>query len=174
MGGIGNTGNMGGTLTDARAIVAQSDLSERQQLFIFELLRGRNKTEAALAAGYREGSAGHVLRHAGVQRVLAACMDRFLVGELAPTAFGVVNKLMIDEKTPAGVRATLALGVLDRAGFGAKRHEKQAGEGKDVAQMSADELRQAIDKLQAEIDGRMHDVTPDSGPDDSQLAEIYP
>jgi len=173
MANFGNTGNMGGTATDARAIVAQSDLSERQQLFIAELLRGRNKNEAALAAGYREGSAGHVLRHAGVQRVLAAAMDRFLVGELAPTAFGVVNKLMLDEKTPAGVRAQLALGVLDRAGFGAKRHEKQAGDGKDVAQMSAEELRQAIDKLQGEIDGRMRDVTPVSVPNDSQVIELY-
>jgi len=169
----GNVGYMGGTATDARAIVARSGLNERQQLFIFELLKGSTKTEAARIAGYAEGTAATVLRAAGVQRTLVAAMDRFLVGELAPTAFGVVNKLMLDEKTPAGVRATLALGVLDRAGFGAKRHEKQAGDGKDVAQMSAEELRQAIDKLQAEIDGRMHDVTPDSAPSASQDIELY-
>ena len=108
---------------------------------------------------------------------MALVMERYLMGELAPIAMNVATKLLTDDKTPPGVRATLSLGILDRAGYSAKRHEKQAAQGKDASQMTRDELQAEIDKLAREIEGRMVDVTPDGVPDsepiEAQAIDLY-
>jgi hypothetical protein len=166
------------TLTPARAkktLEAHGiDLPERQFEMLYHYVSGDDKATACRKAGYPATASWTLFNRGKVRRALPLIIESFLVTDAAPAALRALYRIVTDDKAPGGVQVQAANSLLDRAGFGAKRHEKQAGEGKDVAQMSADELRQAIDKLQAEIDGRMHDVTPDSEPDDSQLAEIYP
>lgn len=167
-------GQTKGAMTDIARQLSGLDLSEQQMSYVYGYLTGRSKTEAALDAGYALGSAPAVYRSAKVQAAIAAAMDRFLVGELAPAAIHTISRVMADEKTPAGVRAQLALGVLDRAGFSAKRHEKGDQLGKDPSTMTPDELQQQIDKLQAQIEAKMRDITPVDVPRVAQDIDLYP
>lgn len=167
------TAELKGFDTDAARILAAQNLSDRQISFIWNYLQGMTKVEAAVASGYGEASASAVFRGAKVQQALALVMDRFLLGELAPMALRTAHQIMGDPKSPAGVRATLALGVLDRAGFSAKRHEKPDLAGRDPSTMSSAELQAEIDKLQRAIDDKMRDITPVGTPTDSQDIEIF-
>ena len=161
--------------TDVRkAIEAVPGINERQIRYVLAFISGKSKSESAELAGYSPTSSSMLHRSAAVQAAIAACVERYLHGELLPLAFNVATRLLLDDRTPHGVRSSLALGILDRAGFDAKRHQRLAESGKDVSQMSADELQASIDKLQAEIDGRMKDVTPNSVPDDAQDVDLYP
>ena len=156
-----------GVETNMRKALASAShsLSDRQLLFVTGFLEGKSKSEAALDAGYESASAAAVFRSAKVQAALSLVLDRFLVGELAPMAMRTAYRLMNDVLTPAGVKASLALGVLDRAGFTAKRHEaNQAASSKDPSAMSREELGAEIERLSREIDGRMKDITPDGAP----------
>lgn len=167
------TAELKGFDTDAARILAAQNLSDRQISFIYNYLQGMPKHDAAVAAGYETTSASTVFRGAKVQAALALVMDRFLLGELAPMALRTAHQIMGDPKSPAGVRATLALGVLDRAGFSAKRHEKPGGSDKDPSTMTAADLQSEIDRLQREIDARMRDVTPVSAPISQQELDLY-
>lgn len=148
-------------------------LNDRQRLAVEAYLKGHTKTASTLIAGYRQESSAAVFGNATVQAVLAASVDRFLTGELAPAAIHTISKLMHDERTPAGVRAQLATSVLDRAGYGPKRFDKPDASSKDIGQLSKDELQSEIDRLSREIEHRMVDVTPVSEPITSQELDMY-
>lgn len=167
-------GQIKGAASDVADIIVAGGLNERQQIAVFEYLNGKTKIEAAVAGGYPATSGTSVFRQARVQAVLAAAMDRFIVGELAPAAIHTISRMFGDPATPAGVKATLALGVLDRAGFSAKRHEKGDQAGKDSSTMTPEELQAQIDKLQAQIDAKMRDVTPVDAPIVQQDVDLYP
>lgn len=167
------TAELKGFDTDAARILTAQNLSDRQISFIWNYLQGMPKVDAAVAAGYGESSASMVFRGSKVQAALALVMDRFLLGELAPMALRTAHQIMGDVKAPAGVRATLALGVLDRAGFSAKRHERADGSAKDPSTMTAADLQSEIDRLQREIDARMRDVTPLNAPITQQDLDLY-
>jgi len=170
---MASSGQTVGATTDLAETVVKSGLNDRQQIAVMAYLSGKSKIEAAIEAGYSDTSGTAVFRTAKMQAVYAAAMDRFLVGELAPQAIHTISRLLDDSKTPAGVRATLALGVLDRAGFSAKRHEKPGGSDKDPSTMTAADLQSEIDRLQREIDARMRDVTPVSAPITQQELDLY-
>lgn len=149
---------------DARAMVtAMPGLTQKQSAFLMALFNGKSKEDAAREAGYQD--AATPMRSAAVLAAVAAATDRYLLGELVPVALGVLQKLLISDRTPEGVRANIGFGLLDRAGFTAKRHEKRQDDDKDAAQMNPDELRAAITKLEGELTGRMVDVTPNGAPD---------
>ncbi|MER9685897.1 hypothetical protein [Mesorhizobium sp. M0139] len=167
-------GQIKGAASDVADIIVAGDLNERQQIAVFEYLNGKSKIEAAIAGGYPATSGTSVFRQARVQAVLAAAMDRFMVGELAPAAIHTISRMLADNATPPGVKATLALGVLDRAGFSAKRHERPEGAGKDPSQMTTTELQQQIDKLEAQIVAKMRDITPVDAPSAEQDVDLYP
>lgn len=156
-----------------KAVAAVPGMSERQIKYVLGVLAGLTQEQAAREAGY-QSSSSVVHRSVAVQRALSTIIEQYLTQDLLPLAFGVATKLLRSDTTPEGVRANLAVAIMDRAGFDAKRHQRLAESGKDVSQMSADELQASIDKIQAEIDGRMRDITPDSVPDDTQDIDLYP
>jgi len=162
-----------GTKTAIRQELQQFGLTERQSSFINAYLDGLDFQAAALASGYSVVTAKALLRSAKVQQAMALILDRFLIGELAPAALHTISLLLNDSRTAAGIKANLALGVLDRSGFSAKRFDKQGELGKDASAMTSAELQAEIDKLSREIEGRMVDVTPDSEPPTSQELDTY-
>lgn len=167
-------GDVKATQTDVVKILAKHSLADRPLNAVLNFLNGLNKEDACLAAGYQKGSSGMVFRSAKVQSALAAVVDRFLIGELAPMAVHTISRQLASEQTPPGVKATLALGVLDRAGFTAKRHEKADAPQRDASTMTPDELQSEIDKLQAAIDAKMRDITPNDAPSSAQDIDLYP
>jgi hypothetical protein len=167
-------GDIKATQTDAANILAGYNLAERQLNAVLNFLNGLNKEDACLASGYAKGSSGMVFRSARVQAAIAAVMDRYLLGDLAPTAMHTLSRLLASDETAAGVKTTIALGILDRAGFTAKRHEKADAARFEAANATPDQLQAEIDRLQAEIDAKLRDVTPVDEPDDSQAVDLYP
>lgn len=167
-------GQVTATETDVIKIVRGYGLDDRPLNAVINFLNGSTKEEACLDAGYAKGSSGMVFRSAKVQAALAAVIDRHLVGELAPGAIHVLSRLLYDERVAAGVRSNIAFGLLDRAGFTAKRHEKAGGDARDPSQLNPAELQAQIDKLQREIDGRMRDVTPNDAPNTTQVLDMFP
>lgn len=169
-----SAGQTKGAMTDVARQFVGLGMTDQQMLYCYAYLSGRSKTEAAIDAGYAFGSAPAIHRSAKVQAAIAAAMDRFLIGELAPAAIHTISRVLADDKTAAGVKATLALGVLDRAGFSAKRHERPEGAGKDPSQMTTLELQEQIDKLEAQIVAKMRDITPVDAPSVAQDVDLYP
>ena len=166
-------GQIKATVTDTAKILAGYDLGERPLNALLNFLNGLNKEEACLAAGYAKGSSGMVFRSAKVQSAIGAVIDRFLVGELAPGSIHVLSTLLYDDRVAAGIRKDIAFGLLDRAGFSAKRFEKGQGEQQDASTMTVDQLQASIDKIQQAIDAKMRDVTPVDAPHDSQPIDMY-
>lgn len=175
---------MVGNVAGARAFVIKNldglGLTDQQRAYVEAYLSGSTKMEACRIAGYSGQGMHQVHRSPKVQAALALAVERYLVGELAPAAISVISEMLADKKTPAGARATLALGVLDRAGFDAKRLDRKAAAGGDVSSMTRSQLEAEIQRLASEIDNRMVDVTPSAGdgepvsePDTTQVIDLY-
>lgn len=167
-------GQTNAATTDMAKVLAGYALTDRALNAVLNFLNGLNKEDACEAAGYAKGSSGMVFRSAKVQAAISAAMDRFMVGELAPGAIHVLSRLLYDERVAAGVRKDIAFGLLDRAGFSAKRHEKGDSTSKDPSTMTPDDLQAQIDKLQREIDAKMRDITPNDAPNIQQDIDLYP
>lgn len=167
-------GQTNATTTDMAKVLSGYALTDRALNAVLNFLNGLNKEDACEAAGYAKGSSGMVFRSAKVQAAIAATMDRFMLGELAPGALHVLSRLLYDEKVAAGVRKDIAFGLLDRSGFSAKRHERPEGTGKDPSQMTTTELQEQIDKLEAQIVAKMRDITPVDAPSAEQDVDLYP
>lgn len=164
-------------LTEARAKKALERqgiaLSERQFTFLMTYLSGGSKADALAAAGYAENAAWSVFESARLRSAISFVLENFLVGDAAPASLRALYQIVTDDKTAPGIRVQAANSLLDRAGFDAKRHERNAGTGKDASQMSREELQAEIDKLSREIEGRMVDVTPVSEPIAQQDIDMY-
>ncbi len=150
--------------TDAKAVIAAfPGLTKQQSVYLHLIFTGWSKDVAAREAGYANAAAA--MRSAGVLAAIAAAADRYLLGELVPASLGVLQTLLLSEKTAEGVRANIAFGLLDRAGFTAKRHDKRQDGEQELAGQSPEQLRAAITKLEGELTGRMVDITPNGAPD---------
>jgi len=133
-------------------------LTEKQIRILQFYIGGMSKSAACEAAGFPPTLSWSAFNHPKMAAAVGAVVDQFLTVEAAPAALRLLYKVVDDDKMAAGVRVQAANSLLDRAGFTAKRHEKQDDNTRDVSTMSADELRAQIAKLEAE----MQDVTPDS------------
>ena len=137
-------------------LVARSEVTEKQALLVDHLVRGCSVAEAAERAGYSSrSSADAALRSKTVALLLNQRMTMRLASG-APTMFSVLEQVATNRAAPAGARVDAAKAWLDRAGWTVPRVEgKSISDGKGLAEMSADELRQTVRDLKA-----MKDVTP--------------
>lgn len=105
---------------------------------------GGRGTDAAIKAGYAEGSAAqrsYELRHKPhVAAAITAEMRRGVV-ELAPLAITWAKKMLENDKTPPGARVQLIMTIFDRAGLAAQRAGDEGdGDEKSLRDMSLQEL----------------------------------
>lgn len=143
-------------MDDAKPI-ALTDDATRRAVFIDEIVRGLPPEKAARVAGYEPDTARRLLLAPAVRKALIAGAAARLEGQAVPAALTVIQRLLDDPATPAAVAAKLALGVLDRAGVGAKSSEP-ANPRKDMEDMSQADLEAYI--AQAQRVGLILDVTP--------------
>lgn len=126
-----------------------------------------DRTYAGHVAGYAHpaiSSHRAMTKPAVVEAVFRAQMRR-ITDEALPLAVETVLKLMRDDKTPPNVKGTVALGVMKHAqaiGVGA--------EAKEPHEMTADEIRREIDRLEAVSASRAVLVNPDEA-DEAELIE---
>ena len=112
--------------------------------------------EASRLAGYSSEQGGNAaIRSKTVALLLNQRMTQRLATG-APAMFSVLEQVATNKAAPAGARVDAAKAWLDRAGWTVPRVEgKSISDGKGLAEMSADELRQTVLDLKA-----MKDVTP--------------
>lgn len=149
--------------------------AERQDRFAIEYVNSLGDgTAAALAAGYAESTAksgvSTLLKHPRVAARIAVELEqqRTVSGVIAVT---VLQRIAKGETYPAAARVTAARTLAEYAGLIGNRPADASN--KDPSEMSADELRDLIARLDRELGDRAKPVNaPDSTPIDDQLSDF--
>lgn len=152
--------------------LAEFNLNERQERFVTLLVRGADLVRAASDAGYGEFDARRLLRLPHVAAAVEHALRRALLTEDAPLALQTLRTIMKDEKSGAPSRVAAAKIMLDRAGIVPPVADKGDGPERQLADMTAGELKTFIDKHEGEIDRLEGELaaratpvnTPDSAP----------
>lgn len=169
------------TLTPARANGALKragiSLTEKQKTALYAYLNGSSKNEAARLAGYAPTAVWSLFEGANMRAATAIVLENFLVNDAAPAALRALYSIVSNDAVAAGVRVSAANSLLDRAGFDAKRLAK-AGEGIDDGKpKTAEQLREEIAKLEAQLGEQARDITPvgetNSEPITNEDLEMY-
>lgn len=132
------------------AIFDRHNLTESQRLFVASLLEGIAPMVASERAGFKGNSWPYLMRVPAIKRALHECVQADLLAD-SPTNLKVLRKIRDDASAPKGVRADIALKLMRLAGH----IEPAAADSepvKQLSEMSAEELRQYIERNQAEID----------------------
>ena len=119
--------------------------SEQYGVFIDAIIRAFDPVDAARLAGFKSPSAmaPMLLQQPAIRKALVAAAAARLEAGAMPAALNVIERLLTDPKTPHAVAAKLALGVLDRAGIGAKA-DAPTNPLKDMGDMTVEELEAYI------------------------------
>lgn len=137
--------------------------AHRLAKFVREIIHnGKHPEQAAGEAGftYEEGYA--LLQAPRVKEALASAAANRLLSEMLPSALGVVDSILKDDKVAASVRGKLAVAIIDRAGLGKIGEDPSGNARKSLQEMSVAELSAMIEKLERAEDARasLIDVTP--------------
>lgn len=159
-----------------RAIAKGPALNEKQAGMLADILSGIPPIEAAKRQGYQNPHNAAKDFMARPDVLLAVKRDSIgqLVGEGVPLAISTLFMILRDDAAPARVRVDAAKTVLDRAGIAAARPAapEKANE-KALSDMSPNELRALISRLENEVAERAAPVlAPDSGDDGAQVTEL--
>jgi phage terminase small subunit len=118
-------------------------LTVKRESFVRHLVEnGGNKKQAAIDAGYPEGSAGprasECLQCPKVQARIETLLREYMSGECAPIAVAALKQLAVSSSSDT-VRAAAASSLLDRTGYKVpvvvqlEDHRTQADVDKDLA-----------------------------------------
>lgn len=159
-----------------RAIAKGPALNEKQTAMLADIIAGFPPVEAARRNGYgnpHKAAKDFLARPDVLLAIKRHSMGR-LVGEGVPLAIDVLFLILKDEGAPARVRVDAAKTVLDRAGMAAARPAApEAKTEKALSDMSPDELRALISRLENEVAERAEPVlAPDPGGDAADVADL--
>lgn len=125
----------------------------RQHLFIKALVNGASPTAAATIAGYAFPSTdgNRLLRIPAIIEAIRGAMHSHLQTVSAPLALKTLESVVRNEKSGERIRVDAAKILLDRAGYAPKAQSDSDHAPKQLADMSAEELRSFIGQHEAEI-----------------------
>jgi uncharacterized small protein (DUF1192 family) len=154
-------------------VLERHGLSEAQRDFVVHIIGGTRPVDAAIYAGFNRNHAYQLLRVPAIRLAIHECIQADLVSD-APANLKVLRTIRDDETAPKGVRSDIAIKLMRLAGHIEPTKADDNGPTKQLSEMSADELRQYIERNQAEIDriegelaARAIDVSaPDSTPNE--------
>jgi superfamily II DNA or RNA helicase len=149
-----------------KRLMAANGLTELQMNFVQAVGRGLRPADAVAESGYQTGNphqvAHHLLRTPSVMRAIQVETARQLA-EAAPMALDVVKRLALGELGAANlpkVRLDAAKTLLDRAGMIApKAKDADASLDKQLNEMSVEELRALMGRLEEAITSQAKDVS---------------
>lgn len=144
-------------------IVVTRDFTDKQKAFVRAIIAGRDKTDAAIDAGYSKDTAREISWAMLQQPAIIAAIQVGVAKDLAIGAV-VANRVLQDiagDKTAdPRLRVVCARDILNRAGHIAPKAVAQTSNAaKPLNEMSMGELRELADKLEGEISGRAKDVS---------------
>ena len=143
------------------ALTAQG-LTDKQQTFVrCIVLDGKTQTESARIAGYHtpKNAAWDLLRNPKIHTALRLLRQTVYNGELASLSVRTLKNVMADPDASASAKVSAARTALELAGDISK--DKGSGiEGKQLHELTPDQLAGLIDKLEKEKAQVAKDVTP--------------
>jgi hypothetical protein len=137
----------------------QLKLTDMQEKYVDGILAGLRPADAMRAAGYSERMAKEptlMLRSSIIAAAIKLAVTQRLLSEGLPLAYSVLCELARSPNEPGAVRRAAARDLMDRAGFVAPKaiDAASAGADKPLSEMSSDELRGLVDKLESELGAR--------------------
>jgi superfamily II DNA or RNA helicase len=163
-----------------KRLMAANGLTELQMNFVQAVGRGLRPADAVAESGYQTGNphqvAHHLLRTPSVMRAIQVETARQLA-EAAPMALDVVKRLALGELGAANlpkVRLDAAKTLLDRAGMIApKAKDADSSLDKQLNEMTVEELRALMSKLEGAIADQAKDVSaPSDEPSDANALTL--
>ena len=120
-------------------------LTPRERALVPAFVATGSAAQAGKLAGYSSAEAAHnaLARPAIRGEVVRQQLER-LENDILPLAVDALKSLLTDKAIPHGARATAVKIALDRV-----LGSKDAGQGKEPHEMTADELAQEIDRLRS-------------------------
>jgi len=150
------------------------EMTDREDEFVSHFVRLGDANEAAKLAGYAQPD---VQGRAIARRPRIAAAIRIettrRLQHMAPVALTVLDKVMQDEKAPAGARVDAAKTILDRAAYVSDPKRPGRSDGTDVplAERSIQELERLVEQLEAQRAAQAVDITPVIRDDDEQALD---
>lgn len=150
------------------ALKKYEGLTDLQNRMVAATCDGLPPGLAALKAGYSLEEAGwQTLRLPSVIVAIHLEIQRRIVTEGAPLGLRVLVELAKDDTVPGAVRRACARDLMAMAGHVAPKASEQGDKGaKPLHEMSSDELRAVVDRLESELAARSTqvDAVPNAKP----------
>lgn len=137
-------------------------ITAQQQEFVRLVALGTPHDEAAVLAGYAPHTGWSVMQSPAVRRVLHLAISEVLVTEGAPLAVKTLLEVVKNKEYSPRDRVAAARTILDRAGYTGKSTSADSPADKPLSEMSTDELKALVDKLEGELADR---ATPVNAPE---------
>lgn len=136
--------------------------SGMEREFVKHMARTNDAKYAATQAGYRHpGTLGpRLAAHPLIRDATFAEVRRFLKDKGAAIGVYTLAELAIDDKIPAGVRRAAAADLAKLSGVGVD----EAAHGKEMHEMSLNELRDNAAKLERQRDAMMKAISDQAKP----------
>ena len=141
--------------------LATRQLTAMQEAFVERLIECGDASTAAQLAGFSKPSsdAWRLLRIPDVRAAVNAAMKTALAQD-APLARGLLRRYVHDEAMHPKIRLDAAKTLLDRSGYIAPKAKDDGVDGrtKALSEMSVEELRAMVDRLETEVANRAKHV----------------
>lgn len=144
-------------------------LNHMEQEFVKHMAARNDKEYAATKAGYKHPAitGWKMMQKPHIQEATFAQVQRFLKDQGAAIGVYTLAELAIDEKIPAGVRRAAASDLAKLSGVGVE----EASAGKELHEMSLDELRANASKLERQRDAMLKAIGDQAKPVIEQAKE---
>lgn len=146
--------------------------------FVWLTINSIPVNSAKAMSGYSSIKVADVYSTPQFARVQEVLQRKWLQDIAAPAAFRALHSIVIDTKQTGASRVAASNSLLDRAGH-VQPKDSDPNRHLDPEQMTTEQLHAYITKLDREIIGRAHDITPVSAHgapvvarDDSDLSDL--
>ena len=142
--------------------IRKREITDRQREFVQYLVKeNRNATESARLAGYKhpKQSAYELTRNPSIIALMRQARQTLYQSDLVNVAAETIRQVMFDVDAPASARVSAARTAMELAGDLGKNAEA-AGDGKQLAELSPDELAQMISSWEQQRAALATDITP--------------
>ena len=142
-------------------MIRKRSITDQQKDFVNYLVKeSKNATEAARLAGYAhpKQSAYDLTRNPSIIMLLRQTRQTVYQTELATLSADTLRNVMLDMDAPASAKVSAARTALELAGDLGKNSEELAN-GKNLGEMTPDELGSLIDRWEGERSNLAKDIT---------------
>ena len=142
--------------------IRKREITDRQRDFVQYLVKeNKNATESARLAGYKhpKQSAYELTRNPSIIALMRQARQTLYQSDLVNVAAETIRQVMLDVDAPASARVSAARAAMELAGDLGKNAEA-AGDGKQLAELSPDELAQMISSWEQQRAALATDITP--------------